>query len=201
MLTLQSLPLSLCPAAVMLPVESRGPRTRRRRKQPQPSVQTQHLTPGQRPALEAGVQGPKQLSGAWSVTGHACPDPGHTKASPGGCVSALPIRQRQEKAGIASSTSCRHTQFLSAFVLIEKRTHRFLWEWCLQGEHTENGLFYYVQTNIRLFEVTEYLPSHTHVGIQGGNPFLAFDVHQTCLDRTGQINGLISFPPPLLYIH
>ncbi|CAK6444328.1 unnamed protein product [Pipistrellus nathusii] len=124
MLTLQSLPLSACPAAVMLPVESRGPRTRRRRKQPQPSVQTQHLTPGQRPALEAGVQGPKQLSGAWSVTGHACPDPGHTKVSPGGCVSALPVRQEQEKAGIASSTSCRHTQFLSAFVLIEKRTHR-----------------------------------------------------------------------------
>lgn len=63
-------------------------------------------------------------SGAWSMTGQACPDPGHTKASLGGlCVSAWPIRQREGKAGVASSTSCQHTKFLSAFVLTEERTH------------------------------------------------------------------------------
>lgn len=72
-----------------------------------------------------------------------------------------------------------------------QRIHRFLWESCLQGEHTENRLFYYVQTNINLFEVTEYLPSHTQVGVQEGNSFLAFDIRQACLARTGQMNGLI----------
>jgi len=44
------------------------------------------------------------------------------------------------------------------------------------------------------------LPSHTQVGVQEGNSFLALDIHQACLDRTGQI-CLISLPPLLLDIY
>lgn len=73
-----------------------------------------------------------------------------------------------------------------------QRIHRFLWELCLPGEPPENALFYYVQTNIHVFEVTEHLPSHTQAGVQEGNPFLAFDARQACLDRIDQWLNLIS---------
>lgn len=53
---------------------------------------------------------------------------------------------------------------------------------------------------MNLFEVTKCLPSHTLVGVEEGNSFLAFDIHQAYLDRTGQI-GLISSPLLLLYIY
>lgn len=135
-----------------------------------------------------------------------CTDPGHTKVNPVGLRVSIAHKPEGRK-GLASSTSRQYTKgfFLHLYQLrigpTGQRIRRFLWVLSLQGEHTENWLFYYVQTKINLFEVTQYLPSHTQAGVQEGNAFLAFDIRQACLDRTGQINGLLSFPPLLLYIY
>lgn len=130
------------------------------------------------------------------MTGQPCSDPGHKVSIVGLRVSMA--HKTEGRKGLASSTSCQHTKgfFLHLYWLRRgptvQRIHHCLWELCLQGEHTENWLFYYVQTNINLFEVTEYLPSHTQVGVQEGNSVLAFDIRQACLDRTDSWLNLIS---------
>lgn len=79
-----------------------------------------------------------------------------------------------------------------------QRVHCFAWVLFPQGECTVNWLFYAgeTKTHLKLQSVSLLTP----IGVQKENSFLAFDVHQAYLERTGQI-VLISFPLLLLYIY
>lgn len=127
-------------------------------------------------------------------------DPGHTKVSPVGLWVSVAHMPKWRK-DLASSTSPPFSAQRVSFCICidsnrthcaERRIPRFLWVLVLQGDVPIGYCMLFKQN--KLFEAMQCLPSHTQVGVQEGNSFLALDIHQACLDRTGQI-CLISLLP------